>query len=456
MFWELNELRSDLNSQSFYESTSGTRVIIVRHGQSTYNAQGRHQGSSDESVLTQVGIDSARKIGVSLRGIAIDALYASPLKRAQETAREILTTMSICADDLKVNARPWELREIDLYRWQGLPLQYIQEKFAEDYRCWKQRPHQFRMEVVPHQNSSVTKLQTTKLQTTKLPTNIKTEPANTKPVNHEQVNSKQYCFPVLDLYQRAQQFWEEILPHHIGQTLLLVGHSGINRALIATALGLTPDRYHAMQQSNCGISVLNFPENYQQKARIEALNLTTQLGETLPKPKGDSQGLRLLLVPSGNADLQPIHDLAKFLEKVSIDFSISGDIGNSQTLVEQILQHHPATLQLQVLREDFPRIWQQTIEAKNSLTSSEFTTSDKLFTGLVVARPGIIKSLIGQILGLNSEELGCLELHQETISVIHYPSSQHRLPMLQAMNISAREYKSSNSNSSVMASSVLS
>ena len=265
MLWELNKLRSDIKTQSFYESTLGTRVILVRHGESTYNAQGRHQGSSDESVLTQAGLDSARKIGKFLRGQAIDALYASPLKRAQETAREILTTMGLAADDLKINARPWELREIDLHGWQGLPLQYVQEKFAEDYRCWKQRPHEFRMEVISNQNSSLT-------------TDVTT-------VATKQFNPKQYCFPVLDLYERAQKFWLEVLPDHLGQTLLLVGHSGINRALIATAIGLTPDRYHGMQQSNCGISVLNFSGGYQQKAQIEALNITTQLGKLYPNLK---------------------------------------------------------------------------------------------------------------------------------------------------------------------------
>ena len=448
MLWELNNLRSNLQTQSFYEGNSGTRVILVRHGQSTYNAQGRHQGSSDESVLTQAGIDSAQKIGVSLRGMAIDGLYASPLKRAQETAREILTNMGICADDLKLNAHPWDLREIDLHGWQGLALKYVQEQFADDYRCWRQRPHEFRMEVVQHQSLSF--------------------------------NPKEYCFPVIDLYERAQNFWEEILPRHVGQTLLLVGHSGINRALIATALGLTPDRYHAMQQSNCGISILNFSGGdcladtqraYHQQAQLEALNLTTQLGEILPKPKGASQGLRLLLVPSGNTNLgntnlqninpQSIQKLAKFLEKVSIDFSISGDIGNSQILAEQILQYHPATVQLQVLREDFPQIWQKTIEANNSVSSSKSTSSDRLVTGLVVARPSIIKSLIAQVLGLDPEELYKLQVHQEKISVIHYPSSQQRAPMLQAINISPGEQAitsildSSVSCSSFMASSTL-
>ena len=446
MLWELNQLRSDLNTQSFYESTPGTRVILVRHGQSTYNAQGRQQGSSDESVLTQAGIDSARKIGVFLRGQPIDALYASPLKRAQQTAKEILTTMGFCSNDLKVNARPWELREIDLHGWQGLPLQYIQEQFAEDYRCWKTRPHEFRMEVIPQRYSSASRSQTA----------FATEESNVKQFNPEQFNPKQYCFPVLDLYKRAQQFWQEILPHHLGQTLLLVGHSGINRALIATAIGLTPDRYHAMQQSNCGISVLNFPEGYQQKAQIETMNLTAQLGEILPQPKGDSQGLRLLLVPSGNINIQSIQKLAKFLEKEPIDFSISGDIGNSQILAEQILKYHPATVQLQVLRDDFPQVWQQTIEANNSVKGSKFTSSDKLVTGLVVARPSIIKCLICQVLGLSPGQLCNLQLHEKTISVIHYPSSKHRSPMLQAMNISPREQQiTSVSNSSVIASSLL-
>ena len=43
-----------------------TRVILVRHGQSTYNAQSRIQGRLDASVLTEKGSVAAQKVGDAL------------------------------------------------------------------------------------------------------------------------------------------------------------------------------------------------------------------------------------------------------------------------------------------------------------------------------------------------------------------------------------------------------
>ncbi|MCG8364443.1 MAG: histidine phosphatase family protein, partial [Pseudanabaenales cyanobacterium] len=55
-----------------------TRVILVRHGRSTFNQQGRYQGSSDEAVLIEKGRLDAGRVGDALKGIHIDAVYASP------------------------------------------------------------------------------------------------------------------------------------------------------------------------------------------------------------------------------------------------------------------------------------------------------------------------------------------------------------------------------------------
>ena len=60
------------------------RVIILRHGQSTYNIQGRIQGRSDLSVLTDRGREDARLTSAAFQGLEFDAAYASPLQRAQQ------------------------------------------------------------------------------------------------------------------------------------------------------------------------------------------------------------------------------------------------------------------------------------------------------------------------------------------------------------------------------------
>ena len=99
-------------------SAAPSRVILVRHGRSTFNDQGRYQGSSNEAVLTQKGIETAQHVGRFLRKKAIDVVYTSPLLRAKQTTEEILKTM---ADQrLKLITVNHNLREIDLSIWEGL------------------------------------------------------------------------------------------------------------------------------------------------------------------------------------------------------------------------------------------------------------------------------------------------------------------------------------------------
>lgn len=377
--------------RSKLEECQGTRVVLVRHGQSTYNKLGLYQGSSDESVLTETGYTDARQTGAFLKGLAFDAIYSSSLKRAQATAKEILGVMAPEVDPNIINVTS-QLRETDMPAWEGLAFQYVRETFPEDYRNWKQRPHEFCMD------------------------------------SKKNLTSQLHIYPAIDLYKRGQQFWQEVLPRHIGQTLLLVTHGGTNRALISTALGITPDRYHCIQQSNCGISVLHFPDGSLESGRLEAMNLTAHMGEHLSIQGGS--GLRLFLVPSETTHPEQTQQLAQLLQETKINFSITEDINNSQATAKQILQYHPEAVQLAVLRQDFPEAWQQGINARN--------TAFTFLTGLVVGGESVIKRLLGQAIGMNLDHLQRLQVHPGTISCIHYPGSEHP-PVLQAMNVSGAE-----------------
>ena len=64
-------------------------MIVVRHGQSNYNAQKIIQGRCNESVLTDRGIADAQQVGLALKELKIDAFYCSPLQRAKQTAATI-------------------------------------------------------------------------------------------------------------------------------------------------------------------------------------------------------------------------------------------------------------------------------------------------------------------------------------------------------------------------------
>lgn len=384
------------------------RVILLRHGESTYNAQGLYQGSSNASLLTEAGRSSARQTGAFLRGLTIDAIYTSPLQRAQATAHELLSVMDPEADLQTIQVAD-QLRETDMPAWQGLSFQYIRRQFPADYRTWKQRPHEFQM-ALPQ------------------PKQLWEEGGG-----GVALPTQQWCFPALDLYQRVRQFWQATLPHHAGRTLLLSTHGGTNRALIVTALSLAPDRFHTIQQSNCGISVLRFPDADCLSAQLDVMNLATHVGEPLPKPKEGGRGLRLLLIPSGAIPPAQTQQLATLLKPVTLHFGLNSNLDSSQLLAQQILHHHPATVQLQVLPEAFPHAWLQTIDARRSGTVSA-AANDQLVTGLVVASAAIIESLLGQTLGLDSDQLWRLPVQPGRLSLVHYPSAEHP-PILQAMNI---------------------
>jgi broad specificity phosphatase PhoE len=63
-------------------------LYLVRHGESTFNAEGRIQGQSDP-LLSELGRRQSRAVAVALATQAIDAVYSSPLCRALDTARDI-------------------------------------------------------------------------------------------------------------------------------------------------------------------------------------------------------------------------------------------------------------------------------------------------------------------------------------------------------------------------------
>jgi broad specificity phosphatase PhoE len=64
------------------------RLILIRHGETLWNKEGRIQGTSDIE-LSAVGIEQARLLALSLKDQPVGAIHASPLKRALQTAEII-------------------------------------------------------------------------------------------------------------------------------------------------------------------------------------------------------------------------------------------------------------------------------------------------------------------------------------------------------------------------------
>ncbi|KAI5084478.1 hypothetical protein GOP47_0000647 [Adiantum capillus-veneris] len=230
------------------------RVVLVRHGQSTWNAEGRIQGSSDFAVLTAKGESQAETSRQMLLSDVFDVCFHSPLARAKRTAEIIWghrTNSMIPIDDL---------REIDLYGFQGLMKNEGKERYGNAYRTWQ------------------------------------VDAANFLIDGH---------YPVRELWARAQKCWEEILCHS-GQSILVVAHNAVNQALVATATGLGPEYFRLLLQSNCGVSVLDFaPRTIGHglpSVCLDRLNQTPSPPVAGEQAGGRKAAFRIILVCHGATD----------------------------------------------------------------------------------------------------------------------------------------------------------
>jgi 2,3-bisphosphoglycerate-dependent phosphoglycerate mutase len=68
---------------------------LIRHGESTWNTLGLAQGHSDQAELTSRGQRQAAKVAERFRGLAVRAVYASDLRRAQQTAVPLAAAVGI-------------------------------------------------------------------------------------------------------------------------------------------------------------------------------------------------------------------------------------------------------------------------------------------------------------------------------------------------------------------------
>jgi broad specificity phosphatase PhoE len=100
------------------------RLLLVRHGESTWNAQSRWQGQADPS-LSPLGERQAEEAGDQLAEIAsITAVWTSDLARARRTAEIIASRLGV----ERVRDEP-RLRERDVGSWSGLTRAEIEERW---------------------------------------------------------------------------------------------------------------------------------------------------------------------------------------------------------------------------------------------------------------------------------------------------------------------------------------
>ncbi|WP_405498141.1 histidine phosphatase family protein [Streptomyces sp. NBC_00096] len=109
---------------------TGRKIVLWRHGQTSWNLERRFQGSTDIE-LTEAGVAQARRAARLLASLKPDAIVASDLRRASATAAELaaITGLTVAHDEA--------LRETYAGEWQGLTHDEILEKYGDQYAAWK-------------------------------------------------------------------------------------------------------------------------------------------------------------------------------------------------------------------------------------------------------------------------------------------------------------------------------
>mgnify|MGYP000040504373 CR=1 FL=1 len=197
-----------------------TKVYLVRHGETEWNASSKVQGNMD-TELNDKGIKQAELVALRLAKENIDVLYTSSLKRAKATAEMIGKQIKLEVNELH------EFREICLGPWEGLTLKEINESYTEHYRIYRESPSDFNMP------GAETFLQV----------------------------SERFCNAI-----------NNITTQNKDKNIVIVSHGAAIKAAIITILGIDIVHYNKFRIDNASISILNFSDKYHNGVVVECLN----------------------------------------------------------------------------------------------------------------------------------------------------------------------------------------
>ena len=209
-----------------------TRVFLVRHGATVLSAEDRYAGSVD-AALSDEGLAQAKALGARLAGEPLAAAYASPMSRAQDTARAV-----VAGRGLAVVAVP-ELRETDHGHWEGKTRDEVGFGYPDEYARWERDPFTF------------------------APSGGETG---------------------LQVLARALPAFLGIVSHHPDSAVLVVSHKATIRLVVGELLGVELRGYRdRLDMSPCGLSILDVKSGAE--ARLVLFNDVSHYA-TVPGPTG--------------------------------------------------------------------------------------------------------------------------------------------------------------------------
>jgi len=182
-----------------------TRIILVRHGRTAWNVTERFRGRED-LPLDDTGLEQAERAAERIaRQWKPAAVYSSPLDRARATAEAIARRCGLAAQVHR------DLIDIDYGRWQGLTPEQALRRHPRRARRWYRGARWAR----PPRGESLRQVR-----------------------------------------RRCLRAIREIAARHPEETVVMVGHTVVNRAILLEILSLDNRRFWDLRQEPCAINVL--------------------------------------------------------------------------------------------------------------------------------------------------------------------------------------------------------
>lgn len=181
-----------------------TRIILIRHGQTDWNAATRIQGHTD-IALNHRGRWQAQRLGHSLAHETLAAVYASDLGRAVDTARPVAQA---CGLDVHTDVG---LRERSFGVFEGRTFAEIESLWPDQAQRWRKRDPHF------------------------------------GPEGGE---------TLADFYERCVRTVHALAQRHEGQSVAMVSHGGVLDCLYRAATGQPLDSPRTWEMANAGVNFL--------------------------------------------------------------------------------------------------------------------------------------------------------------------------------------------------------
>ncbi len=207
-----------------------TRLFLLRHGETQANIEQRYQGQG-ESHLSELGIEESEELSKFLAKEDFCAIYSSTLSRSHETAKMIARPHKL--EVTKID----DLKERNYGIWENLKFDEIRKRFPELYGSWL------------------------------------IDPGKTLIPDAEDLEAMQ---------RRGVAAVESLIEKHVGKTFCVVGHGGMNRAILFHYMHIDLNNFWRIRQDNTCINIVEIDRS----PIVTLLNSTPHLGEKRIKGTG--------------------------------------------------------------------------------------------------------------------------------------------------------------------------